>query len=62
SYPFFSIVEFDESSTQSESLYLQFLRAKTDTSREMIEITDYKDPRPNINPKTGCIFSPPPQG
>ncbi|MBA0724609.1 hypothetical protein Golax_021286 [Gossypium laxum] len=38
------------------------LEEKADTSREMIEIMDYKDPGPNVNPRTGYIFSPPPQG
>ncbi|EOY03488.1 Uncharacterized protein TCM_018578 [Theobroma cacao] len=47
-------VEFEESTAQSEEF--------AGTSREMIEIMDYKDPGPNINPKTGYIFSPPPQG
>ncbi|KAK6280080.1 hypothetical protein POUND7_020347 [Theobroma cacao] len=47
-------VEFEESTAQSGEF--------ADTSREMIEIMDYKDPGPNINPKTGYIFSPPPQG
>ncbi|KAB1211589.1 hypothetical protein CJ030_MR6G013919 [Morella rubra] len=31
-------------------------------SREMIEVMDYSDPGPNTNPKSGYIFSPPPQG
>ncbi|XWS30247.1 hypothetical protein CRYUN_Cryun24cG0100100 [Craigia yunnanensis] len=48
-------VEFEESTAQLE-------REFADTSREIIEIMDYKDPGPNINPKTGYIFSPPPQG
>ncbi|MBA0695871.1 hypothetical protein Goari_002469 [Gossypium aridum] len=38
------------------------LEENADTSREMIEIMDYKDPGPNVNPRTGYIFSPPPQG
>ncbi|KAK8663993.1 hypothetical protein V6N13_083798 [Hibiscus sabdariffa] len=37
------------------------LQESAETSREMIEIMDYKDPGPNVNPKTGYIFSPPPQ-
>ncbi|XVF14289.1 hypothetical protein REPUB_Repub09cG0046000 [Reevesia pubescens] len=44
-------VEFEESTAQ--------LKESADTSREMTEIMDYKDPGPNINPKTGYIFSPP---
>ncbi|KAB2061731.1 hypothetical protein ES319_A10G105900v1 [Gossypium barbadense] len=47
-------VEFEESTAQLEE--------NADTSREMIEIMDYKDPGPNVNPRTGYIFSPPPQG
>ncbi|XWS32881.1 hypothetical protein CRYUN_Cryun22dG0028600 [Craigia yunnanensis] len=47
-------VEFEESTAQLEEF--------ADTSREMIEIMDYKDPGPNVNPKTGYIFSPPPPG
>ncbi|MBA0869970.1 hypothetical protein Goshw_005930 [Gossypium schwendimanii] len=47
-------VAFEESPAQLEE--------KADTSREMIEIMDYKDPGPNVNPRTGYIFSPPPQG
>ncbi|XVE68160.1 hypothetical protein DITRI_Ditri09bG0046600 [Diplodiscus trichospermus] len=47
-------VVFEESTAEIEEF--------ADTSREMIEIMDYKDPGPNINPKTGYIFSPPPQG
>ncbi|KAG8481672.1 hypothetical protein CXB51_026581 [Gossypium anomalum] len=47
-------VEFEESAGQLEE--------NADTSREMIEIMDYKDPGPNVNPRTGYIFSPPPQG
>ncbi|MBA0570082.1 hypothetical protein Golob_003768, partial [Gossypium lobatum] len=27
------------------------LEEKADTSREMIEIMDYKDPGPNVNPR-----------
>ncbi|XVF60559.1 hypothetical protein PTKIN_Ptkin08bG0057700 [Pterospermum kingtungense] len=45
-------VEFGESSAQLEEF--------ADTSREMIEIMDYKDPGPNTNPKAGYIFTPPP--
>ncbi|KAB2061732.1 hypothetical protein ES319_A10G105900v1 [Gossypium barbadense] len=48
-------VEFEESTAQLE-------QENADTSREMIEIMDYKDPGPNVNPRTGYIFSPPPQG
>ncbi|TYI05816.1 hypothetical protein ES332_A10G116000v1 [Gossypium tomentosum] len=47
-------VEFEESTAQLEE--------NADTSREMIEIMDYKDPGPNVNPRAGYIFSPPPQG
>ncbi|MBA0753756.1 hypothetical protein Gogos_020051 [Gossypium gossypioides] len=47
-------VAFEESTAQLEE--------NADTSREMIEIMDYKDPGPNVNPRTGYIFSPPPQG
>ncbi|OMO79311.1 hypothetical protein CCACVL1_13766 [Corchorus capsularis] len=47
-------VEFEEPTAELEEF--------ADTSREMIEIMDYKDPGPNVNPKTGYIFSPPPQG
>ncbi|XWS44316.1 hypothetical protein CRYUN_Cryun15aG0034700 [Craigia yunnanensis] len=47
-------VEFEESTAQLEEF--------AETSREMIEIMDYKDPGPNINPKTGYIFTPPPHG
>ncbi|XP_041004487.1 uncharacterized protein LOC121249761 isoform X1 [Juglans microcarpa x Juglans regia] len=30
-------------------------------SRMMIEVMDYSDPGPNTNPRSGYIFSPPPQ-
>ncbi|KAK8556868.1 hypothetical protein V6N13_064863 [Hibiscus sabdariffa] len=46
-------VEFEESTA--------LLQENAETSRGMIEIMDYKDPGPNVNPKTGYIFSPPPQ-
>lgn len=29
--------------------------------REMMDLMDYKDPGPNTNPKSGFMFSPPPQ-
>ncbi|XVF58289.1 hypothetical protein PTKIN_Ptkin07bG0053000 [Pterospermum kingtungense] len=45
-------VEFEQSTAQLEEF--------ADTSREMIEIMDYKDPGPNVNPKTGYMLSPPP--
>ncbi|KAE8680908.1 hypothetical protein F3Y22_tig00111366pilonHSYRG00332 [Hibiscus syriacus] len=37
------------------------LEENAETSREMIGMMDYKDPRPNVNPKTGYVFNPPPQ-
>ncbi|KAB2008406.1 hypothetical protein E1A91_D10G101000v1 [Gossypium mustelinum] len=48
-------VAFEEPTAQLE-------QENADTSGEMIEIMDYKDPGPNVNPRTGYIFSPPPQG
>ncbi|KAM1358052.1 hypothetical protein ACFX1Q_045060 [Malus domestica] len=30
-------------------------------SRRMITVMDYADPEPNVNPRTGYIFAPPPQ-
>lgn len=29
--------------------------------RKMYEVMDYADPEPNVNPRTGYIFTPPPQ-
>lgn len=29
--------------------------------RKMITVMDYADPEPNVNPRTGYIFTPPPQ-
>ncbi|GMJ08806.1 hypothetical protein HRI_004549800 [Hibiscus trionum] len=43
-------VEFENSTAQLE-----------ESAGTMIEIMDYKDPEPNVNPKTGYIFNPPPQ-
>ncbi|KAM5581385.1 hypothetical protein ABKV19_010547 [Rosa sericea] len=29
--------------------------------RKMYEVMDYADPEPNVNPRTGYLFTPPPQ-
>ncbi|KAJ0100022.1 hypothetical protein Patl1_21894 [Pistacia atlantica] len=42
-----STVEFQEAEIGGES-------------RELIELMDYKPTGPNVNPRTGYVFSPPP--
>ncbi|MFQ6637208.1 hypothetical protein Gotur_013738 [Gossypium turneri] len=46
-------VEFREYNVQLEEC--------AERAREMIEITDYKEPGPNTNSRTSYIFGPPPQ-
>ncbi|XVE83763.1 hypothetical protein DITRI_Ditri16bG0112700 [Diplodiscus trichospermus] len=50
-----TVDQFEESTAQLQEEF-------AGTSREMIEVMDYKDPGPNTNPKTGYILGPPPQG
>ncbi|GLU11076.1 hypothetical protein SLE2022_278460 [Rubroshorea leprosula] len=51
-----------ETDVQYEQVTAQMEEVPGVSPREMTELMDYSETGPNTNPRTGYIFTPPPQG